>query len=55
MGVSTPSSFAGQGIVPLWQERHSIFIQPELDYRVGRTEGLPRLSPLEPKRAVVTG
>ena len=36
MGVSTPSSFAGEGIVPLWQERHSIFVQPELDYRVGR-------------------
>ena len=36
MGVSTPSSFAGEGIVPLWQERHSIFIQPELNYRVGR-------------------
>ena len=36
MGVSTPSSFAGEGIVPLGQERHSIFVQPELDYRVGR-------------------
>ena len=36
MGVSTPSSFAGEGIVPLWPERQSIFVQPELDYRVGR-------------------
>ena len=30
MGVSTPSSFAGEGIVPLWPERQSIFVQPEL-------------------------
>jgi polysaccharide biosynthesis protein PslA len=36
MGISTPSSFAGEGIVPLWQERRSMFVQPAIDYRVGR-------------------
>ena len=36
MGVSTPSSFAGEEIVPLWQERRTIFVQPALDYRFGR-------------------
>src|SRR4051812_18769376 len=51
MGVSTPSSFAGEGIVPLWQERHSIFVQPEFDYRAGRrgvTRGYPPPSRSEP-------
>jgi polysaccharide biosynthesis protein PslA len=36
MGVSAPSSFAGEGIVSLWQERRSIFVQPALDYRIDR-------------------